>query len=128
MKGLFIISLLCTTVHTGRASPLPDIFLISLIALLLLVATVTTLWEILKKESPDQAKALDFFLIFAVVVVPFIMVIYFGLPVVVYEATAALQSGWPRWSLNVPWQIQVGLVAVYFVVTTWLWFRWAKER
>jgi fatty acid desaturase len=78
MKGLFIISLLYTTVHTGRASPLPDIFLISLIAVLLLIATVTSLWEILKKENPNEVKTLDHFLIFVLVIVPFAMVIYFG--------------------------------------------------
>jgi hypothetical protein len=44
MKGLFIISLLCTTVHTGRANPVPDIILLGLLAFLLFV--VTALWEI----------------------------------------------------------------------------------
>ena len=126
MKGLFIVSLLCTTVHVGRSNPLPDIFLISLLALLLLIATVATLWEILKKERPAEAKALDFFLIFAVVVVPFAMVICFGLAVMVYEATAALQPNWPRWSPNVPWQIRVGLAVIYIAVTSWLWLRWYK--
>jgi hypothetical protein len=127
MKGLFIISLLCTTVHTGRAHPLPDIILISLVALLLFVATITALWEIEKKINPAEAKTLDLFLIFAVVFVPFFMVIYFGMAIVVYEATAASQPNWPTWpQLSVP--IQVGLAVIYFAVTTWLWFCWHRAR
>jgi hypothetical protein len=125
MKGLFIISLLCTTVHAGRANPVPDIVLIGLVALLFFIATVTTLWEILKTDSPAEAKSSDFFLIFAVVVVPFTMLIYFGLAIEVYEATAASQPSWPPWS-SMSWQIEVGSAVIYFVVTIWLWFRWYK--
>jgi hypothetical protein len=125
MKGLFIISLLCTTVHAGRANPIPDIILLSLLALLLFVVTVTALWEIEKEINPAGAKTWDLFLIFAVVFVPFTMLIYFGMAIVVYEATAALQPNWPTWSrLSVP--IEVGLTVVYFAVTTWLWLRWYK--
>ena len=127
MKGLFIISLLCTTVRAGRARPLPDILLISLIALLLLLATVTSLWEILKKENPSEAKTLDHFLIFAVVIVPFAMLIYFGLAITVYEATAASQTDWPPVS-SFSLQIMAALAVIYLAIMTWLWFRWLRAR
>jgi hypothetical protein len=127
MKGLFIISLLYTTVHTGRASPLPDIFLISLIALLLFLATVTSLWEILKNEDSNEFKSSDFFLIFAVVIVPFAMLIYFGMAIEIYEATAALQTNWPPWS-SFSSQIIGGLAIIYSAVMTWLWFHWHRAR
>ena len=127
MEGLFIISLLCTTVHTGRAHPLPDIILISLVALLLFVATITALWEIERNINPAGTKTFDVFLIFAVVFVPFFMFIYFGMAIVVYEATAASQPNWPTWAqLSVP--IQIGLAVIYFAVTSWLWLRWQKGR
>jgi hypothetical protein len=127
MKGLFIISLLCTTVHTGRANPVPDIILLTLVALLLLVVTITALWEIEKEINPAGAKALDLFLIFAVVFVPFTMIICFGMAIVIYEATAASQANWPTLSsLSSP--ILVGLAVIYFAVTSWLWLRWYKAR
>jgi hypothetical protein len=50
---------------------------------------------------------------FAVVVVPFTMLIYFGMAIVVYEATAASQPNWPTWS-SLSWPILVGLVVIYF--------------
>jgi hypothetical protein len=68
---------------------------------------------------------LDFYLIFAVVVVPFAMLIYFGLAIEVYEATAASQPSWPPWS-SMSRQIQIGSAVIYFVVTTSLWFRWYR--
>jgi hypothetical protein len=127
MKGFFIISLLCTTVHTGRANPLPDIILISLVALLLFVVTITALWEIEKKINPARAKTLDLFLIFAVVFVPFAMLIYFGMAIVVYDATAASQPNWPPVSV-LSSEIIVALQIIYFAATSWLWLRWYKGR
>jgi hypothetical protein len=127
MKGLFIISLLCTTVHTGRANPVPDIILLGLLALLLFVVTITALWEIEKELNPSGAKTLGFILIFAVVFVPFTMLIYFGMAIVIYEATAALQPNWPTWSsLFLP--ILICLAFIYFAAMSWLWLRWYKGR
>jgi hypothetical protein len=127
MKGLFIISLLCTTVHTGRANPVPDIILLGLLALLLFVVTITALWEIEKELNPFGAKTLGLILIFAVVFVPFTMLIYFGMAIVIYEATAALQPNWPTWSsLFLP--ILICLAFIYFAAMSWLWLRWYKGR
>jgi hypothetical protein len=96
-----------------------------MVALLLFVATITALWEIERNINPVGAKKLDVFLIFAVVFVPFFMIIYFGMAIVVYEATAASQPNWPTWAqLSVP--IQIGLAVIYFAVTSWLWLRWQK--
>ena len=127
MKGFFIISLLCTTVHTGCANPVPDIILIGLLAFLLFVVTITALWEIEKKLNPARVKTLDPFLIFAVVFVSFTMVIYFGMAIVIYEATAALQPNWPT-SSSLSRPISVGLAVIYFAGTSWLWLRWYKSR
>jgi hypothetical protein len=125
MKGFFIISLLCTTVHTGRANPVPDIILLGLLAFLLFVVTITALWEIEKELNPARVKTLDLFLIFAVVFVPFTMLIYFGMAIVIYEATAALQPNWPTW-LSLSWPILIVLAVIYFATMSWLWLRWYK--
>jgi EamA domain-containing membrane protein RarD len=47
-------------------------------ALLLLVGTITFLWEVLKKISPDDVKGFRFFLTFVVVFVPLFVFISFG--------------------------------------------------
>ena len=60
---------------------LPGIILMTLAALVLLVATVPFLWEVLKKISPDDVKSFRFFLTFVVVFVPlFILISFGGLP------------------------------------------------
>jgi EamA domain-containing membrane protein RarD len=55
--------------------------LVTLAALVLLVGTVTFLWEVLKKISSDDVKSFRFFLTFVVVFVPlFILISFGGLP------------------------------------------------
>jgi hypothetical protein len=80
-----------------------------------------------KELNPSGAKTLGFILIFAVVFVPFTMLIYFGMAIVIYEATAALQPNWPTWS-SLSWPILIGLAFIYFAAMSWLWLRWYKGR
>ena len=68
--------------------------LIDLLALVVSIATVSVLWYVVKKAFPDDVKGFQFFLPFIVVVVPFVIIIYFGLAVINYDAIAGL-SGWP---------------------------------
>ena len=67
----------------------PGMMLITLAALLLLVGTITFLWEVLKKISPDDVKGFRFFLTFVVVFVPLFMLISFGGAAVIYDATSS---------------------------------------
>ena len=103
--------------------------LIDLLALVVAIATVSILWHVVKKAFPDDVKDLQFFLIFIVVVVPFVIVIYFGLAVINYDAIAAL-SGWPlALPLDSPLSPPVvGLAAFYVGQTMWLWWDWRKLR
>jgi EamA domain-containing membrane protein RarD len=71
---------------------LPGIILITLAALVLLVATVPFLWEVLKKISPDDVKSFRFFFTFVVVFVPLFILISFGGAAVIYDATASQLS------------------------------------
>jgi tungstate transport system substrate-binding protein len=106
-----------------------EIGLIDLLALFLSVGTVSILWYVAKKTSPDEVKDLEFLLIFIVVVIPFVMIIYFGLAVVNYDAMAGL-SGWPPVlpldSLLSP--LIVGALAFYLGQTMWLWRDWRRLR
>ena len=65
---------------------LVEIILIDLVTLFLMVATVLILWYGVKKILPEETRDLQFFLTFIVVVVPFVMLIYFGLAVINYDA------------------------------------------
>ena len=93
------------------------------------IASVSMLWYVVKKAFPDDAKGLRLFLIFIVVIVPFVMSVYFGLAVINYDAIAA-RSGWrlvlPLDGLWSP--LIVGAVVVYIGQTMWLWWDWRKLR
>jgi hypothetical protein len=75
------------------------------------------------------SKNLQFLLTFIIAVVPFVIIIYFGLAVINYDAIAGL-SGWPLVlpldSLLSP--LIVGALAFYIGQTMWLWWDWSKLR
>ena len=88
---------------------------------------MSILWYVVKKAFPDDVKDLQFLLTFIVVGVPFIIIIYFGLAVINYDAIARL-SGWPSVlpldSLLSP--LIAGALAFYIGQTMWLWWDWGK--
>jgi tungstate transport system substrate-binding protein len=104
-----------------------EVVLINLLALVAAIATVSILWYVVKKAFPDDVIGLRLFLVFIVVIVPFVMSVYFGLAVINYDAIAAL-SGWPPVlpldSLLSP--LVVGVAAFYIGQTMWLWWDWRK--
>ena len=115
--------------YLTKASPLffDEIVLIDLLALLLSVGTVSIIWYVAKRIFADDVKDLQFFLSFIVVVIPFVMLIYFGLAVINYDTMAAL-SGLPLvLPLASPSSLPVvGLAAFYIGLTMWLWWDWRK--
>lgn len=118
---------------TSLPSPSPflidEIVLVDLLALFLSVATVSILWYVVKKIFPDEVKDLQFFLSFNLVVVPFVMIICFGVAVINYDAIAR-SSGWvevlPLNGLVSP--PIVGATVFYIGQTVWLWLGWRKLR
>jgi tungstate transport system substrate-binding protein len=107
--------------------PIDAIELIELLALVVAIATVSILWYVIKKIFADQVKDLQFFLTFIVVVVPFVLLICFGLAVINYDATA-VRYGWTsvlplNGVLSPP---IVGATAFYIGQTMWLWWDWRK--
>jgi tungstate transport system substrate-binding protein len=117
--------------HVTNTSPFlfGEIALIDLFALVVAIATVSILWYVVKKAFADDVKDLQFLLTFIVAVVPFVIIIYFGLAVINYDAIAG-QSGWPLVlpldSLLSP--LIVGALAFYIGQTMWLWWDWRKLR
>jgi tungstate transport system substrate-binding protein len=103
--------------------------LIDLLALLLSVGTVSIIWYVAKRIFSDDVKDLQFLLTFIVAIVPFVIIIYFGLAVINYDAMAGL-SGWPLvLPLDSPSSAPVvGLAAFYIGQTMWLWWDWRKLR
>jgi tungstate transport system substrate-binding protein len=114
---------------TKSPVPFDEIVLIDLLALVLSVGTVSVFWYLAKKTFPDEVKDLQFFLTFIITVVPFVMLIWFGLAATNYDAMAAL-SGWPKvLPLDSPLTLPiVGLTAYYIGQTMWLWWDWDKLR
>jgi hypothetical protein len=104
-----------------------EIVLVDLMALFLSVVTVSILWYVVKKIFPDDVKDLQSFLTFIVTVVPFVMIIYFGLAVINYDAMAG-RSGWPPIlplsGLLSP--LILGAAVFYIAQTVWLWLDWRK--
>ena len=103
--------------------------LVDVLALFLSIFTVSGLWYVVKRAFPDEVKDLQFLLTFIVVIVPFVLVIYFGLAVINYDAMASL-SGLPLvLPLDRPSSLPVvGLAAFYIGLTMWLWWDWHKLR
>ena len=112
----------------------PELILIGFVATFLTVATVWVLWYAAEKVLPDEVGQLQFFLTFIVVVIPFVMLVYFGLDVLIDDAvatgagwpTALPFAGWPtEWPLVLPPEILIAAV-VYIGLTVWLGLRWRK--
>jgi len=99
------------------------------LALVAAIATVFILWYVVKKALPDEVKDLQVFLTFIAVVVPFVILIWFGLAAINYDAIAAL-AGWPLiLPLGRPLSPTIlGVVALYIGQTIWLWWDWRKLR
>src|SRR6516165_2273994 len=102
-----------------------EIILIDFVALFLAIVTVSILWYLVKKLFPNEDRDVRFLLTFIGVVVPFVMLIYFGLAVINYEAIA-VWSGWPQ-VLPVKNSLSpliLGTVVFYVGQTVWRWLDW----
>ncbi len=55
-----------------------EIVFIDLLALFLSVATVEIVWYVVKKALPNEVADAQFFMVFILVVVPFVMLIFSG--------------------------------------------------
>ncbi len=57
------------------------------------IATVWIVWYVAKAVNPDEVGHLQFFLTYVLVIIPFVIIIYFGSAIIIYDAITALP--WP---------------------------------
>jgi len=92
-----------------------------------LFLTVATLRTLLYADPNEGSSPQDFFVLI-VVVMPFVMVIYFGLAVIICD-NIGLARGWPT---ALPLQLStaeaLAVAVTYIGLTVWLWLRWRKLR
>ena len=118
-----------TPLTTASPFLVDEIVLFDFVALFLAITTVSILWYVVKKIFPDDAGEPQFFWTFICVIVPFLLIICFGLAVIHYDEIAA-RAGWPPvlplTRLLSP--LIVGAVTFYVGQTVWLWLDWRKLR
>ena|SRR5215831_13219505 len=98
------------------------------VPLFLTVATVWVVWHVFEKIDPNEVKNIQSFVTFIVVVVPFAMLFYGGLTILVYDQMMTASGSWRAVFLPLsesPWVILAGAV-VYIGLTVWLWSHWRK--
>jgi len=104
------------------------LFIFGFVPLFLTVATVWILWQVLEKINPDEVKDIQSFLTFIVVVVPFVVLIYGELTIVLYDEMTAASGGLhPVFLPLAPEVIPVG-AAIYIGLAVWAWSHWRKLR
>ena len=90
-----------------------------------LFLTAATLWILL---YPNEGSSPQDFFVFIVVVMPFVMLVYFGLAVIICDKIS-VGRGWPT---TLPLQLStaeaLAMAVTYPSLTVWLWLRWRKLR
>jgi hypothetical protein len=105
-----------------------ELFLFVIMPLFATVAAVWTFWNVLAAIDPNEVKSIQSFLTVIVVVVPFVMLVFYGLAVVMYDQLMTASGSWRAVFLPLkesPWVILAGAV-IYFGLTVWTWSHWRK--
>ena len=105
-----------------------EIAIVDLLAFLLSVAAVEIVWYCAKKAFPTEVGNVQFFVMFILIIVPFVMLICFGLAIINYDLMA-MRSGWPP-ALplkNRSSPLILGAVIFYIAQAVWLWWDWRKQ-
>jgi hypothetical protein len=95
-----------------------EIILLELVALFLTVATMWILLYAIEAFTPD-----DFWIVI-LLIIPFVMLIYFGSAIIICSEMAA-RSG-PPLPLELSLRKVVPMAVTYIGLTVWLWLRWHK--
>jgi hypothetical protein len=112
----------------ATASPglIYELLLVDLLAISLSVATVSILWYVVKKAFQNEVRDLQFFLTFVVVIIPFVILLCFGLAITIDDAIAA-----PPWPMAMPVKLSrpevLSLAVIYIGLTVRQWMRWNRD-
>jgi ABC-type Fe3+-siderophore transport system permease subunit len=105
--------------------PFSNLVLVGLLALFPTAATVWIVWYVAKAVDRDEVRHLRFFLTFIVVIIPFVILLWFGSALITYDAITA-----PPWLTLLPSKRStpefLAAVVIYIGLTVWLWLRWRK--
>jgi ABC-type Fe3+-siderophore transport system permease subunit len=92
-----------------------------------LFLTVATLWILLYADPNEGSSPRDFF-VSIVVVMPFVMLVYFGLAVIICNKISVARG----WRTALPLQLTsseaLTVAVTYIGLAVWLWLRWRKLR
>ena len=131
-KGLDIRSrpLTCLTYRNYCADPMTLTNLppgSGLFVLLALSLTVATVWLLLRaiETLPKEINAQSF-LILIIVIIPFVMMIYFGLATIICNEIVAARSNPPILPLELSLRKIVPATVTYIGLCAWVWLRWRK--
>ena len=91
--------------------------------------SVATIWLLLYaiETRPKEIDAQSFF-VFIIVIIPFVMVIYFGLATIICNEIVAARFGRPISPLELPLRKIVPATVTYIGLSAWVWLRWRKLR
>jgi hypothetical protein len=100
-----------------------------LFVLLALFLTVATIWLLLRaiETRPNEVGARSF-LILIIVIIPFVMMIYFGLATIICNEIVAARSNPPILPLELSLRKIVPATVTYIGLSTWAWSRWRRLR
>jgi hypothetical protein len=101
-----------------------EIILLELVALFVTAATTWILLNAIKTLSPDEFENPQFFWIVILVMIPFVMLVYFGLAIIICTEITA-RSGRPTLlPLELSLRKIVPATVTYIGLTLWVWLRW----
>ena len=104
------------------SAPLFEIIFVYVAALFL---TVATLWVLLKITPGDELRDTRFFFVLIIVIVPFVMLFYFGFAVIIDDAIDQ-QHNWPPDLPLGSREIFAGAIIYIGLTLGLLWWRWRK--
>ena len=95
-----------------------------LFVLLALFLTVATVWLLLRaiETHPNEINAQSF-LVLVIVIIPFVMMIYFGLATIICNEIVAARSNPPILPLELSLRKIVPATVTYIGLSTWVWLR-----
>ena len=96
---------------------------------LALFLTVATIWLLLYaiETRPKQIDARTL-LVLIIVIIPFVMVTYFGLAAIICGEVVGARSGRPTSPLEPSLRQIVPAIVTYIGLSAWIWLRWRKLR